>query len=48
MAKKTIEVPPLTAKMICNLVLKWLEEPEHKEWLEKNISSEGEHNGNDE
>ena len=35
MPDKTIEVPLLTAKMLCDLILKWLDEPEHKEWLEK-------------
>lgn len=35
MTNKKIQVPPLTAKMFCDLVLKWLEEPEHREWLER-------------
>ncbi len=35
MAKKTIEVPSLVAKQFCDMVLKWLEKPENKEWLER-------------
>ena len=33
-----IEVPEITAKLLCNLILKWLENPEHKESLMKEVA----------
>ena len=48
MPNKKIKVPPLTAKMLCDLILKWLDEPEHQKWLEQNIETGGNTNDNDE
>ena len=33
-----IEVPEITAKLLCDLILKWLENPEHKESLMKEVA----------
>lgn len=33
-----IEVPTTTAKLLCDLILKWLENPEHKESLMKEFA----------
>lgn len=33
-----IEVPETTAKLLCDLILKWLENPENKAYIMKEVA----------